>query len=84
MKHIKIESTLANITNDVFNAKDFKTAQQTALAHLEECKIKESDKQKMIEDINKLRNLEQLQFYCANSLLKYEGLGVGNKLTEDK
>ena len=84
MKHIKIESTLANITNDVFNVKDFKTAQQTALAHLEECKIKESDKQKMIEDINKLRNLEQLQFYCANSLLKYEGLGTGNKLTEDK
>ena len=84
MKHIKIESSLANITNDVFNAKDFKTAQQIALAHLEECKIKESDKQKMIEDINKLRNLEQLQFYCANSLLKYEGLGTGNKLTEDK
>lgn len=79
MKNIKIESTLINITNDVFNAKDFKTAQQAALKHLEECKIKESDRLKMIDEISKMKNLNRLQSYCANSLLKYEGLGVGTK-----
>jgi len=77
MKHIKIESTLAKITNVVFETKDFKLAQQTAIEHLTESKIKESDKLKMIDEISKAKNLQRLQVYCANALLKYEGLGVG-------
>lgn len=77
MKHIKIESTLAKIANVVFETKDFKLAQQTAIEHLTESKIKESDKLKMIDEISKAKNLQRLQVYCANALLKYEGLGVG-------
>ena len=76
-KHIKIESTLAKITNVVFETKDFKLAQQTAIDHLTESGIKESDKQNMIEVISQAKNLQRLQIYCANALLKYEGLGVG-------
>ena len=77
MKHIKIESTLAKIANVVFETKDFKLAQQTAIEHLTESGIKESDKLKMIDEISKAKNLQRLQVYCANALLKYEGLGVG-------
>jgi hypothetical protein len=77
VKHIKIESTLAKVANVVFETKDFKLAQQTAIEHLTESKIKESDKLKMIDEISKAKNLQRLQVYCANALLKYEGLGVG-------
>jgi len=77
VKHIKIESTLAKIANVVFETKDFKLAQQTAIEHLTESGIKESDKLKMIDEISKAKNLQRLQIYCANALLKYEGLGVG-------
>lgn len=77
MKYIKIESTLAKIANVVFETKDFKLAQQTAIEHLTESNIKESDKLKMIDEISNAKNLQRLQSYCANALLKYEGLGVG-------
>jgi hypothetical protein len=76
-KRIQIESTLAKIANVVFETKDFKLAQQTALDHLEKSGIKESDKRNMIDEISKAKNLQRLQVYCANALLKYEGLGVG-------
>ena len=76
-KRIQIESTLAKIANVVFETKDFKLAQQTALAHLNESNIKESDKLKMISEISGADSLHRLQRYCANALLKYEGLGVG-------
>jgi hypothetical protein len=76
MKHIKIESTLAKIANVVFETKDFKLAQQTALEYLTESSIKESDKLKMIDEIFKAKNLQRLQIYCVNILLKYEGLEV--------
>jgi hypothetical protein len=75
-KHVKIESTLAKITNVVFETKDFKLAKQTAIEHLNESGIKESDKLKMIAAISATSNLQRLQIYCANSLLKYEGLGI--------
>jgi hypothetical protein len=77
MKRIQIESTLAKIANVVFETKDFKLAQQTAIDHLTESSIKESDRLKMIDEISKAKNLQRLQSYCANALLKYEGLGVG-------
>ena len=50
-KRIQIESTLAKIANVVFETKDFKLAQQTALDHLAESSIKESDRLKMIDEI---------------------------------
>jgi hypothetical protein len=76
MKKIQIESTLAKIANIVFETKDFQAAQDAALAHLTECNIKESDKLKMIDEVSKAKSMYQLQRYCANALLKYEGLGI--------
>jgi hypothetical protein len=77
----KIVSTLDKIAEAVFVSKDLITAQNIAITHLNESKIKESDKNKMIQEITNITSLQKLQYYCANALLKYEGLGVGNKLT---
>jgi hypothetical protein len=35
----------------------------------------------MIQEITNMKSLQKLQYYCANALLKYEGLGVGTKPT---
>lgn len=76
---MKIISTLDKIAEAVFTSKDLTSAQNIAIAHLNESKIKESDKNKMIQEITNMKSLQKLQYYCANALLKYEGLGVGNK-----
>jgi hypothetical protein len=78
---MKIISTLDKIAEAVFTSKDLTSAQNIALAHLNESKIKESDKNKMIQEITNMKSLQKLQYYCANALLKYEGLGVGSKPT---
>jgi hypothetical protein len=78
---MKIISTLDKIAEAVFTSKDLISAQNIALAHLNESKIKESDKNKMIQEITNMKSLQKLQYYCANALLKYEGLGVGSKPT---
>jgi len=78
---MKIVSTLDKIAEAVFTSKDLTSAQNIALTHLNESKIKESDKNKMIQEITNMKSLQKLQYYCANALLKYEGLGVGTKPT---
>ena len=78
---MKIISTLDKIVEAVFTSKDLTSAQNIALAHLNESKIKESDKNKMIQEITNMKSLQKLQYYCANALLKYEGLGIGTKPT---
>ena len=35
----------------------------------------------MISEIEKMKHLSKVQMYIANALLKYEGLGVGDKPT---
>lgn len=79
----QIISTLDKIAEQVFKAKDLTLAQNIAISHLNESKIKESDKNKMIQEISNMKSLQKLQYYCANALLKYEGLGVGNKPTNE-
>ena len=74
-------STLDKIATQVFQAKDLTSAQNIAISQLNESTIKESDKNKMIQEISNIKSLQKLQYYCANALLKYEGLGVGNKPT---
>jgi hypothetical protein len=71
---MKILSTLNEIANEVFIAKDWKTAQNTFIEHVSKTNVK--DKNKMIDEVNKMTNLAAIQRYTANALLKYEGLGV--------
>lgn len=76
-----IVSTLDTIATQVFEAKTLDQAKTICLDYLKESKIKESDRLKMISEIEKMKYLYKVQLYIANALLKYEGLGVGNKPT---
>jgi hypothetical protein len=71
---MKILSTLNEIVNEVFIAKDWKTAQNTFIDHVSKTNVK--DKDKMIAEVSKMTTLQAIQRYTANALLKYEGLGV--------
>jgi hypothetical protein len=80
---VKIVSTLDNIAEQVFNAKTVDEAKTICLDYLKDSKIKESDRTKMITEISNMKYLHKVQFYIANALLKYEGLGLSNKPSND-
>lgn len=75
----QIVSILDKIATQVFQAKTVDEAKTICLNYLQESKIKESDRLKMISEIEKMKQLSKVQMYIANALLKYEGLGVGDK-----
>lgn len=73
---MKLESTLTNIAEQVFEAKSVEQAKQIALNFLNESKINEVDRKKMIAEIEQKKDLVKLQIYIANALLKFEGLSL--------
>jgi hypothetical protein len=73
----QLVSTLDNIATQVFEAKTLEQAKTICLNFLKESKIKESDRLKMINEIEQMKYLHKVQLYIANALLKFEGLGVG-------
>ncbi len=75
---MKLESTLTNIAEQVFEAKTVEQAKTIALNFLSESKIKEEDRKKMIIEIEKTKDLVRLQIYIANALLKFEGLSLNS------
>ena len=77
----QLTSTLDTIATQVFEAKTLEQAKTICIDYLKESKIKESDRLKMISEIEKMKYLHKVQLYIANALLKFEGLGVGIKPT---
>ena len=75
---MKLESTLTNIAEQVFEAKTVEQAKTIALNFLSESKIKEEDRKNMITEIEKTKDLVRLQIYIANALLKFEGLSLNS------
>ena len=71
---MNIQSTLASIASLVWEAQDVDQAKEILVNHLSSTNVKDRDK--MIDDIQILKTLEQVHRYTANSLLKYEGLGT--------
>jgi len=71
------QSTLTIITEQVWSATTAQEAKSTIINYLETTNVK--DKKKMIFDVSQLNSLTRIQFYFANSLLKFEGMGVGVK-----
>ena len=71
---MKFQSTLASIASLVWEAKTAQQAKDTLIEHLRSTQVKDRDK--MIDDVQKLSTLQQVQRYTANSLLKYEGLST--------
>lgn len=71
---MKFESTLASIASLVWEAETAQQAKDTLTEHLRSTNVKDRDK--MIQDIEKLKTLEQVHRYTANALLKFEGLST--------
>ncbi len=75
MKHF--ESTLTNITEQVWAAKGANDAKNIIISYLDTTNVK--DKKKMILDVESLNTLTAVQRYFANALLAFEGMRVGVK-----
>ena len=71
---MKYESTLAQIANQVYQAKTADEAKQVMIDHLNTTKVK--DKDKMINQVKLLKTLIKVQTYFTNSLLRFEALSV--------
>lgn len=68
---MKLQSTLTQITDQVFQAQTPVQAQQAMVEYLKSTKVKDRDK--MITTVSSMNNLPQIQKYFANCLLKFEG-----------
>ena len=73
---IQIKSILEEIAPQVFQTRNLNEAKDIILNHVNGKKIKDTDKQIIIKNVNELKNINSVHRYIANSLLKYEGLGV--------
>ena len=71
---MKLQSTLTQITNEVYSTSNPETAKEIITNYLQSTKVK--DKDKMIEEVSKLKSINKIYFYFTNCLLKFEGLGV--------
>jgi hypothetical protein len=73
---IKIKSILEEIAPQVFQIRNLDEAKEIINNHVNGKKIKDTDKQIITRNINELKNINAVHRYVANSLLKYEGLGI--------
>ena len=73
---MKLESKLTDVISQVYNAPTVGIAKCILIPFLQESKIKELDKKKMIDQAEKISDLVRLQTYATNALLKFEGLGI--------
>ncbi len=66
-----IESTLAKITEEVYQSKTAEEAKRVMMEYLQSTYVKDRDK--MIDTVSRMNNLIKIQTYFSNCLLKYEG-----------
>jgi len=76
MSRHKIKSVITEQITEVYNATDIVTAKELLKNLLSESKIKDSDKSKMLAELDKITTLRQVQFYATNAMFKFEGLGI--------
>ena len=73
---MKYESTLTNITEQVYRATSLNEAKTAMVDYLKTTRVKEADK--MIQTATKINNLLKLQEYFTNCLLRFEGMSVNS------
>jgi hypothetical protein len=73
---IQIKSVLEEIAPQIFQIKNLNEAKDVIKGFLESKKINDIDKQIIFQNINNSKNISSIHRYIANSLLKYEGMGV--------
>ena len=75
---IQIKSILEEIAPQIFQIRNLDEAKNIINNFLETKKIKDPDKQIILSNINEAKNINSIHRYIANSLLKYEGMGINH------
>lgn len=73
---MKYQSTLTNITEQVYRATSLTEAKTAMVDYLKTTRVKDADK--MIQTATKINNLPKLQEYFTNCLLRFEGLSLNS------
>ena len=73
---MEIKSVLNGIITDIYSAHDVKEAKELFIKFVDATKIKDTDKTKMLTEVEKMTTLRQIQMYATNAMFKYEGLGI--------
>jgi len=76
MSRHKIKSVITEQITEIYSARDLATAKELLRNLLNESKIKDNDKSKMLAELDKITTLKQVQFYATNCMFKFEGLGI--------
>lgn len=71
-----LKSILEEVIQKVYQSKTADEAKSYLIPCIRDCKIKETDKQKMLYELGRLNSLRKIQFYATNAMFKFEGLGV--------
>ena len=72
----QIKSVLEEIAPQVFQINNITEAKEIIMNHINNKKIKDTDKKIITMNISELKNINSIHRYIANSLLKYEGMGI--------
>lgn len=73
---MEIKSVLNGIVTDIYSASTVKEAKELFIKFVDATKIKETDKKKMLMEVERMTTLRQIQMYTTNAMFKYEGLGI--------
>jgi 6-phosphogluconate dehydrogenase len=73
---VQIKSVLAEIAPQVFQIRDLNEAKGIILQFIETKNIKGADKEIIINNVSQSKHINSIHKYVANSLLKYEGMGI--------
>ncbi len=76
MSKFPIKSVFEQIANEVFTMKSISEAKEFITNFLEEKRIKHEDKKIILYNVSNCNNMNMLQRYIFNSLLKYEGMSL--------
>lgn len=73
---MEIKSVLNGIITDIYSARNVKEAKELFIKFVDATKIKDTDKKKMLLEVENMTTLRQIQQYATNAMFKYEGLGI--------
>ena len=73
---MEIKSVLNQIITEIYSANNVKEAKTLFIKFVDATKIKDTDKKKMLAEVEKMTTLRQIQQYTTNAMFKYEGLGI--------
>jgi hypothetical protein len=76
MKNLKIKSVFEQIAAEVFTMRDTNKAKSFIVEFITSKGINGVDKNIIVNNVNKCTNINAIQRYVCNSLLKYEGMSV--------